>query len=104
VGWRVLYRTVAADDALLSGAHGRATATISMHHNASLPHDVFFRDIEPYLIRYGGRPHWGKKHYQTAGKLKQLYPRWDDFQQIRRSMDPAGVFMNHYLRTIFEEG
>ncbi|GAB6057976.1 D-arabinono-1,4-lactone oxidase [Desulfonatronum parangueonense] len=104
VGWRVLYRTVAADEALLSGAHGRATATISMHHNASLPHDAFFRDIEPYLIKYGGRPHWGKKHYRTAAELKKLYPRWDRFQEIRKSMDPEGVFMNEYLRTIFEEG
>jgi FAD/FMN-containing dehydrogenase len=103
VGWRVLYRTVAADEAFLSGAHGRDTATVSMHHNASLPHDNFFRDIEPILIKYGGRPHWGKKHYQTAGKLKTLYPYWKRFQEIRRSMDPKGVFMNNYLQTLFEE-
>src|SRR5687768_13707034 len=37
VGWRVLYRTVAADDADLSPAHGRATATISLHQNSTLP-------------------------------------------------------------------
>jgi FAD/FMN-containing dehydrogenase len=103
VGWRVLYRTVAEDEAFLSGAHGRPTATVSMHHNASLPHDDFFRDVEPILLQYGGRPHWGKKHYRTASDLKKLYPRWDRFQEIRKSMDPDGVFMNDYLRELFEE-
>jgi FAD/FMN-containing dehydrogenase len=103
VGWRVLYRTVAGDEAFLSGAHGRNTATVSLHHNASLPHDKFFRDMEPILIKHGGRPHWGKKHYQTAKELKALYPCWERFHEIRRSMDPEGVFMNAYLRTLFEE-
>ena len=103
VGWRVLYRTVAADEAFLSGAHGRATATISMHHNASLPHDDFFRDVEPILLKYGGRPHWGKKHYRVVSDLKLLYPKWERFHEIRRDMDPDGVFMNPYLKTIFEQ-
>ena len=103
VGWRVLYRTVAADEAFLSGAHGRETVTVSMHHNASLPHEEFFRDVEPILIKHGGRPHWGKKHYLTASELKTLYPNWSRFQEIRRSLDPDGVFMNPYLQTIFEE-
>jgi FAD/FMN-containing dehydrogenase len=102
VGWRVLYRTVAADEAFLSGAHGRPTVTVSMHHNASLPHDAFFRDIEPILLRHGGRPHWGKKHYRTARDLRPLYPKWDRFQEIRRSMDPGGVFLNDHLRSLFE--
>jgi FAD/FMN-containing dehydrogenase len=101
VGWRVLYRTVAGDDAFLSGAHGRDTATVSMHHNASLPHDSFFRDIEPILLKHGGRPHWGKKHYRTAKDLRPLYPKWDRFQEIRREMDPDGVFLNDHLRSIF---
>jgi FAD/FMN-containing dehydrogenase len=103
VGWRVLYRTVAGDEAFLSGAHGRDTATVSMHHNASLPHEQFFRDIEPILLKHGGRPHWGKKHFLTAEDLRPLYPKWDLFQEIRRSMDPGGVFLNPHLRAIFGE-
>jgi FAD/FMN-containing dehydrogenase len=103
VGWRVLYRTIAADEALMSGAHGRDSATVSMHHNASLPHDDFFRDIEPILLKHGGRPHWGKKHYLTAKDVRPLYPEWDRFQEIRRSMDPDGVFLNDHLRELFGE-
>ncbi len=102
VGWRVLYRTVAGDEAFLSGAHGRDSATVSMHHNASLPHEAFFRDMEPILLRHGGRPHWGKKHYQNAEGLRPLYPQWERFQRIRRAMDPNGVFLNPHLHDLFE--
>jgi FAD/FMN-containing dehydrogenase len=62
VGWRVLYRTLAPDDAYLSGAYGRQTVTISIHQNASLPFRDYFDDIEPIFRKYGGRPHWAKKH------------------------------------------
>jgi FAD/FMN-containing dehydrogenase len=98
VGWRVLYRTVAADDGYLSPAHGRATATISLHQNNTLPFWDFFRDIEPIFREYGGRPHWGKKHSLEAADLRPLYPAWDRFLEIRQGVDPAGVFLNRYLR------
>ncbi len=45
----MLYRTVAPDDAYLSMASGRPTATISLHQNNTLPFWPFFRDIEPTL-------------------------------------------------------
>jgi FAD/FMN-containing dehydrogenase len=93
VAWRVLYRTVAADDALLSPSHRQDTVMISAHHNAGLPHEEYFADIEQVLRAYGGRPHWAKKHTLTAAELRPLYPQWDRFQQIRRELDPAGVFL-----------
>jgi FAD/FMN-containing dehydrogenase len=100
VAWRVLYRTIAADDAYLSGAHGRNSVTISLHQNNTLPYEEYFRDIEPIFMEYGGRPHWGKKHYLTAPDLGPLYPMWDRFLEIRRKMDPEGVFLNSYLREL----
>ena len=66
VGWRVLYRTIAPDDAFLSPAYGRDTVTISLHQNAGLPYWDYFRDIEPIFRAHDGRPHWGKKHTLTA--------------------------------------
>ncbi|MDQ2655058.1 MAG: FAD-binding protein [Chloroflexota bacterium] len=100
VGWRVLYRTAAADDALLSPAHGRATATISLHQNATLPFREFFADVEPLLRTYGGRPHWGKHHTLRAGELRPLYPAWDRFLEVRQQLDPGGVFLNDALREL----
>ncbi|HVK10963.1 MAG TPA: D-arabinono-1,4-lactone oxidase [Gemmataceae bacterium] len=102
VCWRTLYRTVAADDAYLSHAHGRATVTISLHQNASLPYREYFADLEPILRAHGGRPHWGKKFNLTGDELRPLYPMWDRFREVRRRLDPDGRFLSPYLRSLFE--
>ncbi|MEO3744257.1 D-arabinono-1,4-lactone oxidase [Plantactinospora sp. B5E13] len=102
VGWRVLVRTVAADDIPLSNAYGRATTTIACLQNTSLPHDEYFADVETVLRRHGGRPHWGKKHSLTAAELRPLYPGWDAFGRIRRRLDPDGVFLTPDLARLLE--
>ncbi|GIJ23542.1 D-arabinono-1,4-lactone oxidase [Micromonospora lutea] len=103
VGWRVLVRTIAADDIWLSNAYGRATTTIACLQNASLPYEEYFRDMETVFRQYGGRPHWGKKHWLTAEDLRPLFPRWDDFQAARRRLDPDGVFLTPDLARLLEE-
>ena len=102
VGWRVLYRMVAADDAWLSPAGGRDTVTISLHQNASLPYRAYFEDLEPVLRDHDGRPHWGKKHGLLAPQLAPLYPHWDDFMRTRRELDPGDVFLPPALRPLLE--
>jgi len=99
--WPVEYRTLAADDAWLSPAHGRDTVTISIHQDARLPFMEFFTDIEAIFREHGGRPHWGKIHTLTARELRDLYPRWDDFLAARARLDPDGVFLNPHLRRVF---
>jgi L-gulonolactone oxidase len=44
----------------------------------------------------GGRPHWGKLHYQTAATLAPKYPQWDSWQAVRRRLDPKGRFANSH--------
>jgi FAD/FMN-containing dehydrogenase len=100
VAWRVLVRTIAADDNYLSPHHGRESIAISVHHNAGLPFDELFKDLEPIFRAYNGRPHWAKKHFQSARHLAPLYPEWDKFQQIRKQLDPEGFFMNDHLRNL----
>lgn len=100
VGWRVLYRTLAADDAFLSMAHGRDTVTISPHQNVTLPWERFFREMETIFGAFEGRPHWGKKHWRGAQELRPLYPAWDRFLAVRRRLDPGGRFLTPYLRTL----
>lgn len=97
VAWRVLYRTVAADDAYLSPAHGRDTVTISLHHNATLPYRAFFDDVEPIFWDYGGRPHWAKVHSLRGERLLARYPLAGRFLDARRQLDPDGRFLSPYL-------
>ena len=102
VGWRVLYRTIAADDVYLSPSYRRDSVSISLLQNVDLEYQSYFDDIEPIFRAYGGRPHWGKKHSLTAAEIRGLYPKWDDFMQLRREFDPDGIFLNDYLRQILD--
>jgi FAD/FMN-containing dehydrogenase len=103
VAWRVLFRTIAADENYLSPHYGRDSVSISLHHNAGLPFNEYFSDIEPIFIQYGGRPHWAKKHNLKAKELRKLYPEWEKFHHIRRILDPIGFFMNRHLKELFDD-
>jgi FAD-linked oxidoreductase len=97
------YRYVAADESPLSPFYRRASAVLSVHQYAPVPHDPYFADLERILRGFGGRPHWGKLHTLTAAELRPMYPLWDRFHEIRRRLDPAGKFLTPYLRRLFGE-
>ena len=90
-------RAVAADDIPLSTAFGRETAYIAVHVYQGTPYDQYFQGVEGIMDDYGGRPHWGKMHFQSAATLAPRYPRWDDFQALRGRTDPDGRFSSPYL-------
>ena len=50
-------------------------------------------------IRY----HWGK-HFPAdtnSDDIEKMYPRFNDFAEVRKSMDPKGVFLNPFLKKTF---
>jgi FAD/FMN-containing dehydrogenase len=102
VQWPLEYRTLAADEIPLSPAQGRATVTISVHEAAERPYERFFADVEAVFRNHRGRPHWGKHHTHRAAELRALYPQWERFGKARRAVDPAGRFLNAYLRGVLE--
>jgi L-gulonolactone oxidase len=61
-----------------------------------MEHHQYFSAVEDIMDDVGGRPHWGKLHYQTAETLAPRYPRWADAQAVRRRLDPEGTFANRY--------
>jgi L-gulonolactone oxidase len=87
-------RTVAADDAFLSTANGRDSGFVAVHMFHGMPWQPYFRAVEAIMDELGGRPHWGKRHFQTAETLRPRYPDWDRFQAVRAHLDPGGVFAN----------
>ena len=93
-------RFAAGDDAMLSTAHARETCYIAVHQYAGMAFESFFRGVEEIMDSYGGRPHWGKRPYQTAATLSERYPEWDAFQAVRARLDPGGVFLNDYTRRV----
>ena len=97
VSFPIEFRFVAPDDAYLSPASGRDTAYIAVHTYRGMEHETYFRAVESIMRDYGGRPHWGKRHYRTAADLAPDYPDWDAFQEVRERTDPNRLFRNDYL-------
>jgi len=94
------YRTLAADDVWLSVAYERPTATISLHMDAREDDEPLFRAAEAVFADFDGRPHWGKVHYRSGAEMASLHPRWDDWWDVRDTLDPNGVFLNDALRNL----
>jgi len=101
VHFPVEYRYVAADDIWLSPFYQRDSVAISVHQYVGMAHQEYFAAAEAIFRNHGGRPHWGKMHSLAAPELAGLYPRWDDFQRVRRQLDPKGMFSNALLRRWF---
>ncbi|MGY0501017.1 D-arabinono-1,4-lactone oxidase [Nocardia sp. FBN12] len=93
-------RWVAPDDAFLSPAGGRETCYIAVHQYEGMVWEPYFRACEAVFNTYDGRPHWGKRHFQTAETLRPRYPEWDRFAAVRRRFDPTGVFANDYVNRV----
>jgi L-gulono-1,4-lactone dehydrogenase len=98
VGFPLEVRFAAGDDALLSTAHERQSCYVAVHQYRGMEFETAFRAVEEVMDSYGGRPHWGKRHYQTAATLAERYPAWERFQAVRARLDPDGAFANAYVR------
>lgn len=101
VAFPVEYRYVKADEIWLSPFEGRDAASISIHRYHKEDFKPLYEITEPILRDFGGRPHWGKLHTQDSESLKALYPHWDDFQRVRKQIDPDGRFLNKHLASLF---
>ncbi len=101
-GWRITFpvevRAVAADDALLSTAHGRETGYVAVHRYWREDPRAHFAEVERIMLDHDGRPHWGKLHTQTAADLEPRLPTLADFRAVRDRLDPDRTFDNPYLR------
>jgi L-gulono-1,4-lactone dehydrogenase len=87
----------APDDAFLSPGAGRDSCYIAVHQYRGMEFETYFRAVEAIMREHGGRPHWGKRHYRSAGDLAALYPDWDRFLAVRDRLDPGRVFANDYV-------
>jgi L-gulonolactone oxidase len=100
VSFPIEVRTAAADDSLLSTANGRDSGYIAVHMFEGMEWEPYFHTVEASLRELGGRPHWGKRHFQAAADLRPRYPEWDRFQAVRARLDPEGRFQNAYTRRV----
>lgn len=53
------------------------------------------------MAPYAGRPHWGKQpRFLERDRLRELYPRFGDFVDVRRRLDPGATLLNPELAAL----
>ncbi|GAA4876905.1 alditol oxidase [Paenibacillus vulneris] len=91
-------RTIAADDLWMSPCYQRDS--VAFHFTwKPLVEDVrqLLPILEEKLEPYQARPHWAKLFAMTPSRLRSLYEKLPDFQQLLLRYDPEGKFRNDYL-------
>jgi hypothetical protein len=63
----------------------------------------FYPQFWSLLARFGFRPHWAKSlpapdSETGVAYIRDQYPRWQDFMDIRAQLDPGQVFVTEYWR------
>lgn len=53
------------------------------------------------MIECNGRPAWSKTHNLVRKDLVKIYPKFNDFDTLRRTLDPNNIFINEFLEKFF---
>jgi xylitol oxidase len=53
--------------------------------------------VERALAPFDAAPHWGKLSTTSAEVVRFLYPRWADFRDLVRELDPSRKFRNAFV-------
>ena len=60
----------------------------------------YFTTIDEILLKYNGRPHWGKQFRISQEDFKKAYPRWNDFWNFADKEDPTKILQNDFVRRL----
>lgn len=94
-------RSVKGDDAWLSPFYERDSISISICGHEDRDYERFLTDVARVLDPFEARPHWGKLNYMNRERLDHLFPKLEAFREVRRRLDPDGLFLSPALATIF---
>ena len=83
-----------------STAQGRPTGYIAVHVYQGTPYDAYFQGVEAIMDCYGGRPHWGKMHFQGPRPSRAATRAGTSSRRCARRLDPDGRFTNQYLERV----
>jgi L-gulonolactone oxidase len=106
--YSILIRFTRADtNSLLSMVSNRDTVFIDVFNESELHSDPIlnklFKEIhDSFIEKYGGRPHYGKKHYLDKSQMEKIYGKdvINKFNNIRKQMDPHRMFSNVYINKL----
>jgi alditol oxidase len=93
-------RTVDADNLWMSTCYQRPSMTIHFTWKPEWPAvKQLLPKIEEQLAPFVARPHWAKLFTIPPSRLKSLYVKLPDYQELLKQYDPRGKFRNEFLDT-----
>lgn len=63
----------------------------------------FVDDLIECVIRYGGKVHLAKDHVLNRDQFQRLFPRYVEFLEIKRRLDPDEVFQSDLYRRLIRD-
>ena len=98
-------RFVYKDKSWLSYAYVEDTVTMGCVSRNAATADTYeaFKSIEKVFLKYGGKPHWGKRFTAKDAGISKIYSKWEDFKVLRKELDPTNKFLNPYLTELLNE-
>lgn len=100
VSFPIEVRSVAEDDIYLSPNYRRNSVWIAVHAYTKDIYEPVFKAAENIFVKHQGRPHWGKMHWLSHDEIKNLYPCFTQFNDVRKRLDPHALFLNPYLNRL----
>ncbi|SEW45754.1 L-gulonolactone oxidase [Chitinophaga sp. YR573] len=96
-------RYTGAESSWLSPAYNQETFYIGMcvreyREKEVHPSMQLFFDV---MKKYDARPNWGKLSDLSKTVLEKIYPRMNDFRELRKNIDPDGLFLNEFIKNVF---
>ncbi len=93
-------RTIEADNLWMSTCYKRPSMGIHFTWKPEWPAvKKVLPIIEEQLAPFDARPHWAKVFTMAPSRLKTLYEKLPDYQELLKQYDPRGKFRNAYLNT-----
>jgi len=86
------------NDGMLSFPFEGYTLTLDFAMRPDLP--AFLHDLDKILVKNGGRLYLAKDVCMTAQTFRAMYPRLDEFQQVRNRLDPEGKLSSAMSRRL----
>lgn len=99
----ILFRFVQAEkDNILSPAADRDVVFFSITTQSTQGYEAFYKEFYTAMLKFNGRPHWGKINYLTQKDTQKLYgDNYTQFVALRKKLDPQGVFSNEFTKQVF---
>jgi hypothetical protein len=94
-------RFTKGDDFWLSECYQRDTIWIGAYNHEDKQWNDILQTFEEFAKKYNGRPHWGKEFYVRKEYLETKYPKYKEFIEMRRQLDPEGKFLNKLTEELF---